>query len=72
MLKYYEYLLRIKTFMRDNYRMELLENLHKFPLDTDTAFTQYYEAIAKVLENKAAIAQKQFSTDGSISRSHIL
>lgn len=58
MLKYYEYLLRIKTFMRDNYRMELLENLHKFPLDTDTAFTQYYEAIAKVLENKAAIAQK--------------
>ena len=45
MLKYYEYLLRIKTFMKDNYGIELLENLHKFPLNTDTAFTQYYEAI---------------------------
>lgn len=39
MLKYYEYLLRIKTFMKDNYEIELLENLHKFPLNTDTAFT---------------------------------
>lgn len=58
MLKYYEYLLRIKTFMKDNYEIELLENLHKFPLNTDTAFTQYYEAIEKVLENKAVIARK--------------
>ncbi len=58
MLKYYEYLLRIKTFMKDNYGIELLENLHKFPLNTDTAFTQYYEAIEKVLENKAVIARK--------------
>lgn len=33
MLKYYEYLLRIKTFMKDNYGIELLENLHKFPLN---------------------------------------
>lgn len=58
MLKYYEYLLRIKTFMKENYKMELLENLDKFPLNTDTAFTLYYEAIEKVLENKAAIMQK--------------
>lgn len=58
MLKYYEYLLRVKTFMKDSYGIELLENLHKFPLNTDTAFTQYYEAIEKVLENKAAIARK--------------
>lgn len=58
MLKYYEYLLRIRTFMKDNYGIELLENLYKFPLNTDTAFTEYYEAIEKVLENRAAIAQK--------------
>ena len=44
--------------MKDNYEIELLENLHKFPLNTDTAFTQYYEAIEKVLENKAVIARK--------------
>lgn len=58
MLKYYEYLLRIRTFMKDNYGIELLENLHKFPLNTDTAFAEYYEAIEKVLENRDAIAQK--------------
>jgi hypothetical protein len=60
MLKYYEYLLRIKTFMKENYKMELLENLDKFPLNTDTAFTLYYEAIEKVLENKAAISTEDF------------
>lgn len=34
-LKYYEYLLQIKIFMRKRYNMEILHNLEKFPLDLD-------------------------------------
>ena len=35
MLKYYEYLLRIRIFMRDNYSMDVLENLQQFPLEVN-------------------------------------
>ena len=50
MLKYYEYLLRIKIFMRDNYSMELLENLQKFPLDVSDDLAEYYTEIAKKVD----------------------
>ena len=32
MLKYYEYLLRIKTLLRDTYSLYVLENLDQFPI----------------------------------------
>lgn len=50
MLKYYEYLLRIKIFMRDNYSMELLENLQQFPLDVSDELAEYYTEIAKKVD----------------------
>lgn len=37
MLKYYEYLLRTKNYMKERFGMDLLEDLDKFPLDTDPA-----------------------------------
>ena len=46
MLKYYEYLLRIKNYLRDNYSMEVLHNLEKFPIETDDSYKEYYEKIA--------------------------
>ena len=33
MLKYYEYLFRIKNFLYDNYSMEVLHNLEEFPIE---------------------------------------
>lgn len=47
MLKYYEYLLKIKSFMLKKYSMEILENIEDFPLDTDPHFTEYYQAISE-------------------------
>jgi helicase, putative len=47
MLKYYEYLLYIKNFLKDEYNIEVLDNLAKFPLNLDTTSQKYYEKIAK-------------------------
>lgn len=41
MLKYYEYLLRTKHFMKSEYGMDILHNIDKFPLNTDPALSVY-------------------------------
>ena len=45
MLKYYEYLLRIRNYMEDTYGFSLLENLGKFPIYQDTVSEEYYSKI---------------------------
>ena len=51
MLRYYNYLWEIRRFMRENYNKSILENLEKFPLDLDTVDSEYYEKVAKQIEN---------------------
>ena len=51
MLKYYNYLWEIRRFMRRNYNKSILENLEKFPLELDTVDLEYYEKVAKQIEN---------------------
>jgi len=46
MLKYFEYLLKIKNLMLDRFSFDLLNNLDKFPLNTDPNLQEYYEKIA--------------------------
>lgn len=46
MLKYYEYLLKIKDFLRSNYNMDVLENIDEFPLNLDNSLFEYYKQIA--------------------------
>lgn len=50
MLKYYEYLLRIKNFLRDNYSMDVLHNLESFPIEIDDSYKEYYEKIAEKID----------------------
>lgn len=50
MLKYYEYLLKIKNFMFKKYSLNILENLNKFPLDLDKNTQEYYEKIAEKVD----------------------
>lgn len=47
MLKYYEYLLKTKDFLKLKYSLDVLGNLDKFPLTTDSTLKEYYEKIAK-------------------------
>lgn len=46
MLKYYEYLLRIKILLKDDFSITVLDNLDKFPLNLDSNMQGYYEKIA--------------------------
>lgn len=48
-LKYYQYYLLIKDFMKRHFQMNLLHNLDKFPLDTDNSIQDYHEKIAERL-----------------------
>lgn len=49
-LKYYQYYLLIKNFMKKQFKIELLHNLDKFPLDTDNSIQEYHEKIAEKLK----------------------
>lgn len=51
MLKYYEYLLKIKNFLHDSYNLDILENISDFPLNIDSTLVEYYEKIAKKIDN---------------------
>jgi energy-coupling factor transporter ATP-binding protein EcfA2 len=51
MLKYYEFLLRIKDYAKTKFSLDVLENIYKFPLNTDTTLDEYYSKIAEKLDH---------------------
>ena len=60
MLKYYKYLLDTKNLVMKHWGMEILHNLDKFPLNTDTALEEYHRKIAEKIEMYPA----EFSAKG--------
>ncbi|MPS29141.1 MAG: helicase [Alcaligenaceae bacterium] len=50
MLKYYEYLYRIRGLLKDNCGVEVLANLETFPVDLDPSLREYHEKIAARIE----------------------
>lgn len=58
MLKYYEHLLKIKTFLKDFYNMDVLENIDEFPLNLDSNLTEYYQKIAARILSPSRSASK--------------
>ena len=63
MLKYYEYLLRIKNYLHDNYSLDVLENLDQFPIETDESLKEYYEKIAEKIDQYKAPIHNGFRLD---------
>lgn len=51
MLKYFEYLVRIKKYLKDTYNIEVLNNINDFPLNTDAELAVYYKKIAEKINN---------------------
>ena len=47
MLKYYEYLLRIKSHLKDFHNLDVFVNIDEFPLDVDSTTKEYYEKISQ-------------------------
>lgn len=50
MLKYYEYLLKIKVFLKSKYKLDVLENIDDFPLNTSSGLMEYYEEISNKVD----------------------
>lgn len=49
-IKYFEYLYRMRSLLRDNYGYEILANLESFPIDLDPSLKEYHEKIAEKIE----------------------
>lgn len=50
MLKYYEYMLKIKEFLMQTYGIEILSNINKFSIDLDSNLKEYYKKIAERID----------------------
>ncbi|MEB2529138.1 ATP-dependent DNA helicase [Kocuria rosea] len=62
MLKYYEYLHRLRAFMHTTFGMDVLANLESFPIDLDPSLREYHEKIAERIT-----AIRQLPKDGDTS-----
>lgn len=58
MLKYYEYLLKIKIYLKDNFQLDVLNNIEDFPLNTDPQLHEYHEKIADAIQHPSKGAHK--------------
>lgn len=55
MLKYYEYLLKIKKFLHQKYGIFVLQNIKLFPIYVDPLLKEYYQKISEKIENPSKI-----------------
>ncbi|MCM1221249.1 MAG: helicase, partial [Lachnospiraceae bacterium] len=51
MIKYYEWMLRIREYVKKVFNLDILYNLEDYPLDQDESMQEYYEKIASLLDN---------------------
>ena len=51
MIKYYPYFVMIKNFVKQEYNLDILRNLEKFPINTDKTIEQFHKKISeKIIE----------------------
>lgn len=55
MLKYYEYLLRIRMLLKKSCGIDVLANLESFPVDLDPSLREYHKEIAARVEAMRAV-----------------
>lgn len=63
MLKYYEHLLKIKLYLKREFNLDVLENIHDFPLNTDTELSDYYARIAEKIESPSTFSSPVIYND---------
>lgn len=63
MLKYYEYLYRIRSLLQDNCGVSVLANLEAFPVDLDPSLREYHEKIATRIEAVRSARQNMGSPE---------
>jgi energy-coupling factor transporter ATP-binding protein EcfA2 len=50
LLKYFEYVIKIKSFLNNTYNLDVLQNLEDFPIQTDSNLKEYYEKISSLIK----------------------
>jgi hypothetical protein len=55
MIKYYDNLIEIRTFLKDKYDLNILTNIEKIQHDNEEELSKYYEEIAKKIDDKDTI-----------------
>jgi len=63
MLKYYEYLVRTKSFLKNVYNLDVLDNIDSFPLNTDKTLQEYYKKIAERIKQPRETEEKNLYKD---------
>lgn len=63
MLKYYEHLLNIKIYLKQEYNLDVLNNIQEFPLNIDTELFDYYGKIAEKIEHPSALSHPVLYND---------
>lgn len=58
MLKYYKFLIQLKQLIIQKYKINILNNITKFPINLDKTFSDYYKKIALILD-KINIEEKK-------------
>ena len=53
MLKYYEFLLKIKSLLKKDYNIDVLGNIDKFPINTDPNLSEFYAKIVEKIKGDA-------------------
>lgn len=57
MLKYYEYFIRIRELAKNQYNLDILENLEDFPLNLDESLKEYYQKISEQVNINKALSE---------------
>ena len=58
MLKYYEFLLKIKKYLYEKFSISVLENIQDFPINLDTELIEYYFKIGQRIESPTVGREK--------------
>mgnify|MGYP001571453822 FL=1 len=60
MLKYYEFLLKIKSLLKKDYNIDVLGNIDKFPINTDPNLSEFYAKIVEKIKGDAISRVREF------------
>lgn len=63
MLKYYEYLHRLRSVLSDEFGIGVLQNLEKFPIDIDPSLREYHQKIAAKIDSVRSVRVDRFSRE---------
>ncbi len=60
MLKYYEYLLKIKAFLKEKFHLDVLKNISKFPINIDTTIIEYHKKIVEKINRQGSTKNERY------------